>query len=179
LYGVITRENSVARRFVLNLAGLFQHSFGVSSSLSARSEEMKIVRAYLEIEEMRLGSKLQTEFDIDESALSEKVPVLSIQPLVENAVQHGVACRPGNGFVRLMIRRQGESILVAVSNSGVFGAPPRSQGGHGIGMANVRRRLTLCYGDASDLDVSTSGDVTTVRFLLPARSSPLAQGTVA
>ena len=179
LYGVIARENSIARRLVLNLAGLFRHSFGVSSSLSALSEEIKIVRAYLEIEEMRLGAKLQTQFDIDESALSEKVPVLSIQPLVENAVQHGVACRAGNGFVRLVIRRQGESILVAVSNSGVFGAPPRDQSGHGIGMANVRRRLTLCYGDSSDLDISTSGDVTTVRFLLPSPSSPLPQRTIA
>jgi two-component system LytT family sensor kinase len=179
LYGVITRENSVARRLVLNLAGLFRHSFGVSSSLSALSEEIKIVRAYLEIEEMRLGSKLRTEFDIDESVLTEQIPVLSIQPLVENAVQHGVACRPGDGFVRLMIRRQGESLMVAVSNSGVFGAPPKDLKGHGIGMANVRRRLTLCYGDSSDLDVSTSGDVTTVRFLLPLRSSRLAQRTVA
>ena len=179
LYGVIARENSVARRLVLNLAGLFRQSFGVSSSLSALSEEIKIVRAYLEIEEMRPGSKLRTEFDIDESALSENAPVLSIQPLVENAVQHGVACRPGNGFVRLMIRRQGESIVVAVSNSGIFGAPPRDQSGHGIGMANVRRRLTLCYGDSSDLEVSISGDVTTVRFLLPSRSGRLAQRTVA
>ena len=179
LYGVIARENSVARRLVLNLAGLFRHSFGVNSSLSPLAEEIKIVRAYLEIEEMRLGSKLRTEFDIDESALSEKVPVLSIQPLVENAVQHGVACRHGNGFVRLVIRRQPESIMVAVSNSGVFGAPPKDHGGHGIGMANVRRRLTLCYGDSSDLEVSTSGDVTTVRFLLPSRNGHLIHRTVA
>ncbi|MDP9055472.1 MAG: histidine kinase [Acidobacteriota bacterium] len=179
LYGVIPRENSIARGLVLNLADLFRHSFGVSSSLSALSEEIRIVRAYLEIEEIRLGSRLRTEFDIDESALSEKVPVLSIQPLVENAVQHGVACRPGNGFVRLTIRRQGESILVAVSNSGVFGAPPKDQGGHGIGMANVRRRLSLCCGESSDLQVSTAGDVTTVRFLLPARNGHPAPMTVA
>ena len=124
LYGVITRENSVARRLVLNLAGLFRHSFARQLEFEPAAEEIKIVRAYLEIEEMRLGSKLRTEFDIDESVLSEKVPVLSIQPLVENAVKHGVACRHGDGFVRLRIRRQGESIMVAVSNSGVFRCTP-------------------------------------------------------
>jgi hypothetical protein len=86
LYGVIARENSAARRLVLNLAGLFRYSFAVSSSLSPLAEEIKIVRAYLAIEELRLGSNLCTEFDIDDSVLSAEVPVLSIQPLVENAV---------------------------------------------------------------------------------------------
>jgi hypothetical protein len=179
LYGVITRDNSVARRLVLNLAGLFRHCFGVSSTLSALEDEIKIVRAYLEIEEMRLGPKLRIEFDIDESVLSEQVPVLSIQPLVENAVQHGVACRPENGFVRLIIQRRGESIMVAVSNSGDFGTPPKERSGNGIGMANVRRRLTLCYGESSDLEVSTKDHVTTVRFLLPSLNGRLVQRTVA
>jgi LytS/YehU family sensor histidine kinase len=189
LYGVIARENSAARKLVLNLAGLFRHSFAINSNMTALADEIKIVRAYLEIEELRLGSKLRTEFDIDESVLSEEVPVLSIQPLVENAVKHGVACHHGNGFVRLSIQKHGESILVAVSNSGVFGDPEveraNDQGGHGIGMANVRRRLTLCYGNPSDLKISTTrgddegSDVTTVRFLLPSSNAQLARRTVA
>ena len=179
LYGVIARENSAARRLVLNLAGLFRYSFAVNSSLSPLAEEIKIVRAYLEIEELRLGSKLLTEFDIDDSVLSVEVPVMSIQPLVENAVKHGVACRDGNGFVRLSIRRHGDSIAVAISNSGVFGESANEPGGHGIGMANVRRRLALCYGDSGDLEVSTGDGVTTVRFLLPAPERIPASRTVA
>jgi two-component system LytT family sensor kinase len=179
LYGVIARDNSAARRLVLNLAGLFRYSFAVNSSLSPLAEEIKIVRAYLEIEELRLGSKLRTEFDIDDSLLSAEVPVLSIQPLVENAVKHGVANRHGNGFVRLSIRRYGDSTMVAVSNSGVFGESTKVPGGHGIGMANVRRRLALCYGDLSDLEISTAGDVTTVRFLLPSPKGQVAGRTVA
>ena len=180
LYGVIARDNRAARRLVLNLAGLFRYSFAVNSSLSSLEEEIKIVRAYLEIEELRLGSKLSTELDIDESVLSERVPVLSIQPLVENAVKHGVARHRGEGFVRLSIRRDGESILVSVSNSGAFVATVKGAGGHGIGMANVRRRLALCYGEGTDLDITTGpgpdgrGDVTTVRFLMPAHNSLLA-----
>ena len=152
LYGVIARENPTARQLVLNLAGLFRYSFAVNSGLSPLAEEIKIVRAYLEIEQLRLGSKLCTQFDIDDSVLSTEVPVLSIQPLVENAVKHGVAGRQGDGFVRLSIRKHADSIIVAVSNSGVFHESAGDQGGHGIGMANVRRRLALCYGIASDLE---------------------------
>lgn len=167
LYGVIARENSAARRLVLNLAGLFRYSFAVNSGLSPLAEEIRIVRAYLEIEELRLGSKLSTELDIDESVLGVEVPVLSIQPLVENAVKHGVACRQGDGFVRLSIGKEGDSIFVSIANSGAFFESGSDERGHGIGMANVRRRLTLCYGIGSDLEVSTVDEITTVRFLLP------------
>jgi two-component system LytT family sensor kinase len=167
LYGVIARENSAARRMVLNIADLFRHSFAVNSALIPLAEEIRIVKAYLEIEGVRLGSKLSTQFDVDESVLNTEVPVLSVQPLVENAVKHGIACREGGGFVRVTIQKQADHILIAVSNSGVFRESRRSMDGHGIGMANVRRRLALCYG-SSDLEVSTTHEVTTVRFRVPA-----------
>lgn len=166
LYGVIARENAAARRLVLNLAGLFRSSFAATSGVSSLEEELKIVRAYLEIEELRLGPRLSARFDVDESLLRLEVPVLSIQPLVENAVKHGVACREGDGFVHLNVYRDGESGVVSVSNSGVFRESGTGQDGHGIGLANVRRRLSLCHG-GDDLEVSTVNDVTTVRFRLP------------
>ncbi len=175
LYGVISRENSTARRMVLNIAGLFRHSFAVNSALIPLSEEIRIVKAYLEIESVRLGPKLRTEFDVDESVLSTEVPVLSVQPLVENAVKHGVASREAGGFVRMTVQKQGNCILIAVSNSGGFGESRGSGPGHGIGMANVRRRLTLCYG-SSNLEVSSVHEVTTVRFLVPvAKAMPVDQ----
>lgn len=174
LYGVIARENSAARRLVLNLAGLFRTSFAVSSGQSSLAEEIRLVRAYLEIEELRLGPRLRTRFDIDESLLAAEIPVLSIQPLVENAVKHGVACREGEGFVHLSVQREAGSVAIAVSNSGVFRESGTGQDGHGIGMANVSRRLDLYYG-SGELEVSTVNDVTTVRFRVPApRTEPSA-----
>jgi len=167
LYGVIARENSAARRLVMNLAGLFRTSFAAGSGVSSLAEEIKIVRAYLEIEELRLGSKLSTRFDIEESVLTAEVPVLSIQPLVENAVKHGVACREGGGFVHLRVQKEANSVVVAVSNSGVFREAGKGQSCHGIGMTNVRRRLGLRYGNG-DLEVSTVNGVTTVQFRVPA-----------
>jgi len=171
LYGTIGRENASARRLVLNLAGLFRYSFGENRGLIRIREELDIVRAYLEIEELRLGSRLRTEIDVDDDALQAEVPVLSIQPLVENAVKHGVAPRRDAGFVRLSIRRNEGSIRIEISNSGTFREPAHEQnqqtGREGVGLANVRRRLALCYGDESGLDISSANDVTVVRFSLP------------
>lgn len=167
LYGVIARENASARHLVLNLAGLFRYSFAEDRALIRIAEELDIVRAYLEIEQLRLGSRLQTEFDVDNDVLNAEVPVLSIQPLVENAVKHGIAPRRSPGFVRLSIHREGESIAVEIWNSGSFREPVRNARREGVGLANVRRRLALCYGAESKLDISTAEDTTLVRFSLP------------
>ena len=167
LYGTIARENGSARRLVLNLAGLFRSSFTENRGLIRIAEELDIVRAYLEIEELRLGPKLQTEIDVDEEVLQSEVPVLLIQPLVENAVKHGVASRRSGGFVRIRIGKEGEIVNVEVSNSGTFREPVRGAGREGVGLANVRRRLALCFGAESTLKISTGDDMTTVRFSLP------------
>ena len=167
LYGTIARENASARNLVLNLAGLFRYSFAQNGGLIRISEELNIVRAYLEIEALRLGPKLHTEIDVDDEALLNEVPVLSIQPLVENAVKHGVAPRRHGGFVRLSVRKRAETIRVEISNSGAFREPARAAGREGVGLANVRRRLALCYGDESNLEISSDNDVTVVRFRLP------------
>jgi LytS/YehU family sensor histidine kinase len=127
------------------------------------------VRGYLEIEQLRHGSKLSTEVEADEAGLEAEVPVLSIQPLVENAVRHGVAEQPGNGFVHVKIQERGGSVHVEVSNSGEFRTP--APGGHGVGLANVRRRLELCYGAASSVEVVSGAGVTRVRFSVPKRGA--------
>jgi LytS/YehU family sensor histidine kinase len=172
LYGTISRENAAARNLVLNLSGLFRYSFAQNQGLIRIEEELVIVRAYLEIEELRLGSKLRSEIEVDDEALQAEVPVLSIQPLVENAIKHGVAVRHSPGFVRIRIKRHAEEISVEISNSGTF---CKAAGGesenNGVGLANVRRRLALCYGNENDLEISSANDVTSVRFTIPVTPS--------
>jgi two-component system, LytTR family, sensor kinase len=176
LYGTISRENAAARNLVLNLAGLFRYSFAQNQGLIRIEEELVIVRAYLQIEELRLGSKLRSEIEVDDEVLHAKVPVLSIQPLVENAIKHGVAVRQSPGFVRICIKRHDEEIAVEISNSGPFRDPAAIKpagrtgeaGSNGVGLANVRRRLTLCYGSENNLEISSTNDVTVVRFSIPA-----------
>jgi len=170
LYGTISRDNAAARNLVLNLAGLFRYSFAQNPGLIRLEEELVIVRAYLEIEELRLGSKLRSEIEVDDEVLQAEVPVLSIQPLVENAIKHGVAPRQSPGFVRIRIKRHDEEIAVEISNSGAFreASGPREAGSNGVGLANVRRRLALCYGNENNLEISSADNVTTVRFSIPA-----------
>ena len=167
LYGTIDRTNAEARRLVLNLADVFRYLLQTERTFVDVEQEVKIVRSYLAIEELRLGPKLHTEVDVSPATLGSQIPLLSIQPLVENAVRHGVAARMGSGFVRLTVSEEPGGVLVEVANSGECDPEALAQS-DGIGLANVRRRLALCYGPDAALEVHSSNNVTTVRFRLPA-----------
>jgi hypothetical protein len=168
LYGTIDRGNAEARRLVLNLADVFRYLLRSDRTLIEIEEELRIVRAYLEIEQLRLGSKLRTEINVDDAALRATIPLLSVQPLVENAVKHGVAPRTGGGFVRLDITSRRDMLTITVSNSGECdsSALTAERANGGIGLANVRRRLELCYGQESSFLAEVEDGVTTVGFLI-------------
>ncbi len=176
LYGTIERGNAEARRLVLNLADVFRYLLRSDRALIEIEEELRIVRAYLEIEQLRLGDKLRIEINVEESALRATIPLLSVQPLVENAVKHGVAPRAGAGFVRLDITSRQDVLTVTVSNSGECDSSTltTASAGGGIGLANVRRRLELCYGEESSFKAEVEDGVTTVGFLLPLKAGTIA-----
>ena len=167
LYGTIPKEAAGARRMVLNLADIFRYFLRTDRSLIPLEDELQIIRAYLEIESLRLGPKLKTEIDVDESAKRVSIPALSVEPLVENAVKHGVAALPGGGLVRITARKSGSEVEVAVFDSG-RGFGSGENGGEGVGLENVRRRLELCYGTTAALETLSGEQGTTVRFRVPA-----------
>lgn len=168
LYGTIDRTNAEARRLVLNLSEVFRYLLRSDRTFIEIEEELRIVRAYLEIEALRLGPKLQTAVEVDSSVLHASVPLLSIQPLVENAVKHGVAARMGTGFVRLSICLDRDNISVQVLNSGECDTRAWNASG-GVGLSNVRRRLALCYGAEARFNAYAANGNTTVGFVLPLR----------
>jgi two-component system, LytTR family, sensor kinase len=168
LYGVIPRQASEARELVLNLADILRYFLQTERTYIPLEEEIRIVEAYLEIESLRLGAKLRTEIDIEPSVRREPIPILSIEPLVENAVKHGVASRSGPGHVKVTVRREEHGVVVRVEDSGRgFQESAGHSRGAGVGLENVRRRLKLCYGEASGLEISSSGQGTVVGFLVP------------
>ena len=169
LYGTIDRSNAEARQLVLSLSEVFRYLLRTDRTFIEIEDELKIVRAYLEIEKLRLGPKLRTEIQIDDAALHATIPMLSIQPLVENAVKHGIAPRMGTGFVRLSVTAEADVISVTVSNSGEFDTRvlKYTRGNEGIGLANVRRRLELCYGEESRFKAQAENGITNVGFFLP------------
>ncbi|HTX37319.1 MAG TPA: histidine kinase [Bryobacteraceae bacterium] len=170
LYGVIPREAFAARRLVLNLADIFRYFLQSEKTFVPLAEEMQIVRAYLEIEKVRLGPRLEVDIQVEEAALRTLIPVLSVQPLVENAVKHGIAQRADAGFVRIRAHLADGELRVSVVNSG---APPvalaaaEGSPGAGIGLQNVQRRLEICYGSPANLRFHPSAETTTVEFSIP------------
>jgi len=166
LYGIIPREAAGARRTVLNLSDIFRYFLQSEKTFIPLGEELQIVRAYLEIEALRLGPRLRTEIDVDDAALVLPIPILSIQPLVENAVKHGISAKPEAGWLRLQVRAGTDAITVSVEDSG-GGAQPESRPGTGVGLANVIRRLELCYGPEAAVHFRTGPDGTRVEFRIP------------
>jgi LytS/YehU family sensor histidine kinase len=165
LYGTIPRESSTARRMVLNLADIFRYFLQSDKTFVTLAEEMQIVKAYLEVEQSRLGDRLAVRIDVDPAALAVTIPVLSVQPLVENAIKHGVAQRTEPGFVRIAATLGADGLRVTVENSG---APlGQSAPGAGVGLENVRRRLAICYGAGSDLRVDFQPETAIVELHIP------------
>lgn len=169
LYGIIPRQAAGARRTLLNLAEIFRYFLQSEKAFVPLEEELRIVRAYLEIEELRLGDKLRVTIDVDDSALRETVPILSIQPLVENAVKHGVAARPDGGAIQIEAKRSDGRLHIRVCDSGpgFDAAASRPRQHAGVGLDNVSRRLVLCYGSDATLRIESGTTGATVSFVAP------------
>jgi two-component system, LytTR family, sensor kinase len=174
LYGTIDRRSHDARRMVLNLADIFRYFLQGDRAFIPLSEELRIIEAYLEIEALRLGDRLKTEVIVDDAARSEMIPILSIQPLVENAVKHGVSMKQGPGRVclRANMTEAGLRITVEDTGNGFDVSSSEPQNGAGVGLQNVRRRLTLCYGPSADLNIRSNTNGTVVTFLIPPSPTP-------
>jgi two-component system sensor histidine kinase AlgZ len=150
---------------VLNLADIFRYFLQSNKTFVPLAEEMQIVRAYLEVEQCRLATRLKVEIQVDESALEVLIPVLSIQPLVENAIKHGIAPRTEGGYVRIEVQPHGGELRISVENSS--GAVVSPSPGPGVGLENVERRLAICYGSAASLSFSPAAGHTTVTLRIP------------
>jgi signal transduction histidine kinase len=168
LYGTIDRSSQQARQMVLNLAELFRYVLNTDRQFIRLEEELRIVRAYLDIEKLRLGDRLEISWAVSESSKAVSIPVLSIQPIVENAVKHGVAAKKGRGVVRVIVESFPDRIWIRVEDTGPgFSRPQTQEAGTGVGLENVRQRLVLCYGKATEFNIQSSQNGSTVSFFVP------------
>jgi two-component system LytT family sensor kinase len=164
LYGSIPREASGARRIVLHLADIFRYFLQSDKGFVTVAEEMQIVRAYLDVEKFRLGDRLRVEVAVEPEALEARIPALSVQPLVENAIRHGIARRTAPGFVRITAERSGDELRITIVNSG---AGESAEAGFGVGLQNVRRRLEICYGTSAELELAIGAEEARAEVRLP------------
>ncbi len=141
---------------VADLADLFRASLREIHERIPLAEEIEVARTYARIEQLRLGDRLRVDWQLDEPLPRAEVPALLLQPLVENAVYHGVEPLPGGGTVTVTCRRDGRHVLLAVENPLAANRLPRA-GGSRIGLDNVRERLELSFPGESAFAVSDTG----------------------
>jgi two-component system sensor histidine kinase AlgZ len=137
-----------ARAMIVQLADFFRHSLGMQAGRKVRlDDELQLVRHFVAIEQVRFGERLLFEAEVETAARACLLPPMLLQPLVENAVKHGIARMLGQGRVRLSARCAGALLRVCVENDvdpdDVPDAPSR---GTGVGLENVRQRLRAAYG---------------------------------
>jgi sensor histidine kinase YesM len=143
----------------------------VDASEGSLRRELDYVQRYLAIEQLRFADRLRIELEVEPGLLGAAVPSLALQPLVENAVRHGIARKASAGLVRVVARRQGELLRLEVQDDGPGpGCGAGGAGGAGIGLANTRARLRQLYGDAAELTLQPApGGGALVSMTLPLR----------
>ena len=140
-----------ARSLIINLSTYMRYNLEVSSNLIDINKELEQVKAYVEIEQARFGDKLKVIYDIDED-IEIKIPSLIIQPLVENAIIHGIRENGGSGTVKIFIKKKNDKTKICVENDGISiddniiekvynDNMPENK----IGLYNVHLRLKLIY----------------------------------
>jgi two-component system sensor histidine kinase AlgZ len=147
-----------------DLAELFRVALTDAGDAVTLADEVELARRYLAIEQIRFGSRLSVEWSLEEPAGAARVPPLLLQPLVENAVRHGVEPAPEGGTIRVKTRVRHGRVVVSIANT-VPSAPSRP--GHGIALKNVRERLRLMHDVAAQFDVHSGPEVHRVQIVVP------------
>jgi two-component system sensor histidine kinase AlgZ len=161
-------DASRAREMCVALADFLRLTLGMGEkTVIPLEEELALLRKYLAVEKIRFGTRLQMQEDVDPAALSFTVPPLLLQPLVENAVNHGIANLPEGGWIKLVVHRDGgERLHISLANNYDPDTPPRRR--NGVGLVNVQQRVEARYGKRAQFAVDKSGERFEVTLEIPA-----------
>jgi two-component system sensor histidine kinase AlgZ len=162
---LITSRPEAAERAVEDLSELFRDSLQESQRVTTVADELRLCELYLGIEQLRLGDRLQIDWQVAPGLGETPMPSLLLQPLVENAVYHGVSQLPDGGTVRVSVRQDAGSIRVCVENP--LPKQPARQGGHHMALANIEQRLQALFGSAAHMAASREGDLYRLELSYP------------
>lgn len=149
---LIGRDPALAQRTVVRLADLLRATLRTGDAQEVMlSQELELTRRYLEIEQVRFADRLTVQWNLAEN-VDAVVPAFALQPLVENALVHGIAQLSGPGVLSISTAREEQDIVLRVCDNGPGPqVPTRSSNGAGVGLANLRARLERLYGDLASL----------------------------
>ncbi len=160
-----------AREMCVALADFLRLTLGMGEkTVIPLEEELALLHKYLAVEKIRFGARLQMEEEVDPAALSCTVPPLLLQPLIENAVAHGIAHLPEGGWIKLDVHRNGSAdwLNIRVANNYDPDLPPRRR--NGVGLVNVRQRMEARYGPQARFAVNKTEDLFEVKMEIPAET---------
>jgi signal transduction histidine kinase len=149
---LITRDPAAADQMLTNLSDLLREVLRRGDTREVElSEELRVLEPYLDISRRRFGERLSVRVDVDGEAGGALVPFFILQPLVENALHHGISSHRGEGWVEITGRRERDLLRLTVTDSGPGTAMPDAS--RGIGLTNTRARLQELYGGAQSLEL--------------------------
>lgn len=177
--GLVNTDPARARSLIATFAGFLRATFRTPNDLTTVAEELRLVEAYLELEAARFGDRFATTLDIAPEVLPVRLPFLTVQSLVENAIRHGLEQRPGRGELRITGTDRGPEVAIIVDDDGVGIDPDQLQralSGHDttthVGILATDTRLRKTFGPEYGLTIETGADAgTSVTMRLP-KSAP-------
>jgi two-component system LytT family sensor kinase len=178
VHALVRPRPGSAERMLVGLSDLLRRAMhSVGTQEVALEEELEGLRPFVEVERLRLGEGLRVEWQVEEDALDALVPHMLLQPLVENAIKHGIVPAGGRGCITVAARRDGDRLRLEVRDDGAGLSPSASaekRPGGGVGSANVRARLRQLYGEAHSVDLHPAEGGGTVAVVhLPWHESPV------
>jgi two-component system, LytTR family, sensor kinase len=177
---LVHTDPEAADRMISRLSDLLRLTFDRSGAAGvALKEELEFLQKYLEIEQIRFQDRLAVKFDIDPETLDTDVPRLILQPLVENAIKHGISPRAGQGLVQISTKKREDGTWIEVRDNGVgLSRNARARFTSGVGLSNTRARLECLYGSQHRLDFAEGSGGLSVQMLIPThRPAPHASDT--
>jgi len=162
---LVRQDPMAAEQAILDLSELYRSLLRHGDrSAAPLADERAMVQRFLAVEGLRLGARLKVQWDWDEGLNAVMAPPFLLQPLVENALKHGIAPNPEGGTLEISMRRHNGGLTLRVANTGrTLGLVP----GAGIGLSNLEARLRLAYGTGASLHLRTEGPRTVASVTLP------------
>jgi two-component system, LytTR family, sensor histidine kinase AlgZ len=162
---LVRQEPAKAEMLLEDLSELFRSALIDQGDAVTLEQEIELAKRYLAIEEVRFGDRLRVSWSIDPASLQAKLPPLLLQPLVENAVKHGVEPSSQGAEVKVSTQRRGDVIVIKITNTAPGG---QGQAGHGLALQNVRDRLRLLHDVQANFRCTWVDGIYQVRMEIPA-----------
>ncbi len=159
-------QPDLAERAIENLSDLFRASLAAESSISLQ-QELELTRSYIDLEALRLGERLEVKWHLPDPQPMLSLPALTLQPLVENAIYHGVEPLPEGGEILLSIDRSDSRIEIEISNPVVANRNTQHRKGNRMAVDNIKERLALAFGGAASMELSETESRYTVKLIIP------------